>query len=94
MAEALLPYEVRRLIFDHLDLESLKTLRQVSTSWATVGIELLLLPSFLVRSYSIDMPRLISIGASQNVARQAARVIKNVKFHSTVGIGREILFLF
>jgi hypothetical protein len=83
MAEAALPHEVRRLVFDHLDLEALKTLRQVSTSWATVGTELLLLPSFVVKSYSIDVPRLISIGGSQNVSRLAARIIKTIKFYST-----------
>jgi hypothetical protein len=75
-----LPYEVKRLIYNYVDLETLKSLRLVSTSWAVVGLELLLLPSFVVKSYSID------IGASPNVSRQAGRVIKTIKFCNSVGI--------
>jgi len=79
-----LPYEVKRLIYEYVDLETLKSLRLVSASWAVVGLELLFLPCFTVKSFSIDVPRLVSIGASPIVARQAARVIKKVKFYSTV----------
>jgi hypothetical protein len=79
-----LPYEVKRLIYDYVDLETLKSLRLASASWAVVGLELLLLPSFIVKSHSIDVPRLVSIGASPNVSRQAAKVIKKVKFYSSV----------
>ncbi|PMD36441.1 hypothetical protein L207DRAFT_568700 [Hyaloscypha variabilis F] len=78
-----LPYEVKRLIYDYVDLETLKSLRLASASWAVVGLELLLLPSFIVKSHSIDVPRLVSIGASPNVSRQAAKVIKKVKFYSS-----------
>jgi hypothetical protein len=81
-----LPYEVKRLIYDHVDFDTLKSLRQVSTSWAAVGLELLFLPSFIVKSYSIDIPRLINVGTSPDVSRQAARVIKTIKFNSTVCI--------
>ena len=80
-----LPYEVKRLIYDYVGVETLKSLRLVSTSWAVVGVESLLLPSFTVRSYSLDIPRLIGIGASPNVSRQAARVIRKIKFYSSVG---------
>ena len=64
MAEVIIPYEVKRLIYEYLDLDNIKALRQVSSSWAAVGSELLLLPTFGVKSYSVDIPRLISIGSS------------------------------
>jgi hypothetical protein len=80
-----LPYEVKRLIYGYVDVETLKSLRLVSASWAVVGLEVLLLPSFIVKSYSIDIPRLISIGTSLDAARQAARVIKKIKIYSSVG---------
>lgn len=79
-----LPYEVKRSIFGYVDLASVKALRLVSSSWAVVGLELLLLPSFTVKSSSIDIPRLMNIGASPDVSRQAARIIKTIKFYSTV----------
>ncbi|KAE9379228.1 hypothetical protein N431DRAFT_460512 [Stipitochalara longipes BDJ] len=79
----ILPYEVKRLIYDYVDLRTLKSLRLTSASWAVVGLEVLLLPSFTIRSYSIDIPRLIAIGASPDVSRQAARVIKKVKVYSS-----------
>lgn len=82
---ARLPYEVKRLIYGYVDIETLKSLRLVSTSWAAVGLDVLLLPSFIVKSYSIDIPRLISIGSSLDASRQAARVIKKIKFYSSVG---------
>jgi hypothetical protein len=81
-----LPYEVKRLVYNYVDLETLKSLRLISTSWAVVGLELLFLPSFVVKSYSIDIPRLIDIGASPNVSRQAARVIKTIKFYNSVSV--------
>ncbi len=81
-----LPCEVKRLIYEHVDLEILKSLRLVSTSWAAVGLELLLLPSFVVTSYSLDVRRLSDIGICPNVSRQAARVIKTIKFYNSVGV--------
>jgi hypothetical protein len=82
MAEAILPNEVKRLIYEYLDLDSIKNLRQVSSSWAAVGRELLLLPSFTVKSYSVDIPRLISIGSSPEFSEQAARIVRTVSFGS------------
>jgi hypothetical protein len=79
-----LPYEVKRSIYAYADLESVKALRLVSVSWAVVGLELLFLPSFTVKSSSIDIPRLINIGASPDVSRQAARVIETAKFYNSV----------
>jgi len=77
-----LPYEVKRLVFDHVDLQTLKHLRLVSRSWATAGTELLLLPTLFVRSYSIDIPRLNRIGQSPAVSRHAATTVKTLVFQS------------
>jgi hypothetical protein len=82
MAEVILPNEVKRLIYEYLDLDSIKNLRQVSSSWAAVGCELLLLPSFNVKSYSVDIPRLISIGSSPELSVQAAKIVKTISFRS------------
>jgi hypothetical protein len=80
MAEVFIPNEIKRLIFEYLDLDSIKNLRQVSSSWAAVGCELLLLPTFGVKSYSVDIPRLISIGSSPELSRQAVKVVKTIAF--------------
>ncbi|KAG4444058.1 hypothetical protein IFR05_000411 [Cadophora sp. M221] len=82
MAEIKLPFEVKRLICDHVDLQALKILRFVSKDWAAVGIELLLLPTFVVKSSAIDISRLMSIGSHPEVARQAARTIRAINFWS------------
>jgi hypothetical protein len=82
MAEDILPNEVKRLMYEYLDLDSIKNLRQVSSSWAAVGRELLLLPSFTVKSYSVDIPRLISIGSSPEFSEQAAKIVKTISFRS------------
>lgn len=77
-----LPYEVKRLIFDHVDLLSLKQLRLVSKSWATVGAEALLIPTFSVKSYSVDFDRLSKIGQSPAILRHAAATINTIVFQS------------
>lgn len=77
-----LPYEVKRLIFDHVDLHTLKQLRLASNSWATVGAEFLLQPTLFVKSYSIDIPRLTSIGQSPTISRHAATKVINIIFQS------------
>jgi hypothetical protein len=82
MAEVIIPNEVKILICAYLDLDNIKNLRQVSSSWAAVGCELLLLPTFSVKSYSVDIPRLISIGSSPGLSRQAAKVVKTIAFGS------------
>ncbi|KAH9222676.1 hypothetical protein DL95DRAFT_380393 [Leptodontidium sp. 2 PMI_412] len=82
MAEIKLPFEVKRLICDHVDLPTLKSLRLVSQDWAAVGIELLLLPTFVVKSSAIDISRLMSIGSHPAVARQAARTVRAINFWS------------
>lgn len=82
MAEVIIPNEVKILICAYLDLDNIKNLRQVSSSWAAVGCELLLLPTFSVKSYSVDIPRLISIGSSPGLSRQASKVVKTVAFGS------------
>jgi hypothetical protein len=60
----------------------LKHLRLVSKSWATVGSELLLGPTVFVKSYSVDIPRLASIGQSPTVSRHAAATVKTLIFQS------------
>ncbi|CAL3964715.1 unnamed protein product [Diplocarpon coronariae] len=82
MTELTLPFEVKRLIYDHIDLSTLKSMRLVSHSWAAVGIELLLLPTFVVKSSALDISRLLSIGSSPAVARHAARIVRTINFHS------------
>jgi len=82
MTEDILPYEVKRLIFDYVDLETLKQLRLTSHSWAAVGTELLLLPTLFIKSYSVDIPRLTSIGNSPTVSQHAATTVKSVVFQS------------
>jgi hypothetical protein len=82
MARDIFPYEIKRLIYDYVDLQTLKCLGWVSKAWASVGLELLLLPSFFVKSYSIDLHRLIDIGKSPTVSRQATNVLKKTIFQS------------
>ncbi|KAH7360778.1 hypothetical protein BKA65DRAFT_192364 [Rhexocercosporidium sp. MPI-PUGE-AT-0058] len=82
MAELNLPFEVKRLIYDHVDLPTLKSLRLVSQDWAVVGIDLLLLPTFIVKSSAFDIPRLISLGNHPALARQAASTIRTINFWS------------
>ena len=78
-----IPYELKRLIYDFVDLETIKSLRQVSKAWASVGTELLLLPSFFVKSHSVDTHRLLDIGSSPAVSYQAAKTIKKVIFQNS-----------
>ncbi|KAE8451228.1 hypothetical protein EG329_004392 [Mollisiaceae sp. DMI_Dod_QoI] len=75
-----LPHEIKRLICDHADLDTVKALRLVSSSWANVGIEILFLPTFVIKSYAIDLQRLIAIGSSRNTAQQAANIIRSLEF--------------
>ena len=82
MAETTLPFEVKRLIYDHIDLPTIKSLRLVSQSWAAVGIELLFLPTFTIKSSAIDISRLLKIGSRPQVAQQAAKTIRTLSFWS------------
>ncbi|PVH87048.1 hypothetical protein DL98DRAFT_289880 [Cadophora sp. DSE1049] len=82
MAEITLPFEVKRLIYDHVDLPTIKSLRLVSQSWAAVGIELLFLPTFTIKSSAIDISRLLNIGSRPQVAQQAAKTIRTLSFWS------------
>lgn len=82
VAEDVLPYEVKRLVFNYVDLDTLKQLRLASHSWAAVGTELLLLPTIFIKSYSADIPRLTSIGSSPAVSQHAATTVKSVVFQS------------
>ncbi|CZT03642.1 uncharacterized protein RAG0_10350 [Rhynchosporium agropyri] len=82
MAASNLPFEVKRLIYDHADLATIKSLRLVSQDWATTGVELLFLPSFVIKSSVKDLSRLINIGSRQKTARQAARIIRTINFWS------------
>jgi len=75
------PFEVKRLIIDYSDLSSIKTLRQVSKGWAAAGLEVLLLPTFTVKSF-LDIHRLISIGTSPHFSQQAARTVKTLAIQS------------
>ena len=82
MDETTLPFEVKRLIYDHIDLPTIKSLRLVSQSWAAVGIELLFLPTFTIKSSAIDISRLLKIGSRPQVAQQAAKTIRTLSFWS------------
>jgi hypothetical protein len=80
-AHDLFPHEIKILIYQHVDLESLKTLRYASPSWASAGLQYLLLPTFNVRS-TRDIHRLLAIGLSPNVSHQAAKTITRLSFQS------------
>jgi hypothetical protein len=69
------PYEIRRLIYEHATLETLKALRQISKSWASTGLELLLLPEFKIKS-SLDIQRLLVTSTSPDVSQHAAKTVK------------------
>ncbi|KAF8864110.1 hypothetical protein BDZ45DRAFT_53555 [Acephala macrosclerotiorum] len=75
-----LPHEIKRLVFDHADIDTFKALRLVSSSWASVGLEVLFLPTFVVKSPGIDLRRLIGIGNRYNTAQQAAKTITTLEF--------------
>ncbi|KUJ21041.1 uncharacterized protein LY89DRAFT_681667 [Mollisia scopiformis] len=75
-----LPHEIKRLIFDHADLETAKALRLVSSSWAVVGLDILFLHTFVIKSYPTDLQRLINIGNNHNTAVQAAKIINTLEF--------------
>jgi hypothetical protein len=79
-AMATLPHEIKRLVYDYADLETIKALRLVSPSWAAVGIEVLFLPKFVINSYAIDLQRLVDIGSVHNIALQAAKTIRTLEF--------------
>jgi hypothetical protein len=83
MAPDTIPYEIKRFVYDYVDLQTIKSLRQVSKAWASVGLELLLLPSFFIKSHSVDVRRLIDIGSRPVVSRQAAKTIKKVIFQNS-----------
>jgi hypothetical protein len=83
MAQDTIPYELKRLIYDYVDLETIRSLRQVSKAWASVGLELLLLPSFFVKSHSVDVKRLRDIGTGPVVSNQAAKTINKVIFQNS-----------
>lgn len=83
MAPDTIPYELKRLIYDYVDLQTIKSLRQVSRAWASVGVELLLLSSFHIKSHSLDVQRLIDIGSSPAVSLQAAKTIKRIVFQNS-----------
>jgi hypothetical protein len=76
------PYELKRLIYDASDLSTLKALRCVSKAWASVGADLLLLPTFSLRSYAHDLSRLLSISRSAVVGPRAAHTVSTLIFQS------------
>lgn len=69
-----LPFEIKRLIYNHSDLPDIKQLRLASQSWAAAGIWSLLLPRFSINSFD-DILRLKAIGASSPMAGHAARTV-------------------
>jgi hypothetical protein len=83
MAPDTMPYEVKKLIYDYVDLQTIKNLRQVSKSWASVGVELLLLPTFHVKSHAHDVKRLIDIGSNATLSLQATKVVKKLVFQNS-----------
>ncbi|KAH7418446.1 hypothetical protein BKA64DRAFT_199352 [Cadophora sp. MPI-SDFR-AT-0126] len=83
MAEIALPFEVKRLICDYVDLPTIKSLRLVSQSWAAVGSELLFLSTFTIKSSATDISRLLDIGSRPQVAQQAAKTIRTLSFWSS-----------
>jgi hypothetical protein len=79
--DILFPYEIKRLICSYTNLATLKTLRQVSKSWSAAGLDLLLLPTFSVKS-SLDIQRLLSISTSPAVSAHASKTVKCLVFQS------------
>ncbi|CZR54454.1 uncharacterized protein PAC_04338 [Phialocephala subalpina] len=77
---ASLPHEIKRLIFDSADIHTIKALRLVSSSWASIGLEVLLLPTFVIKSPAVDFQRLVDIGNHYNTAQQAAKTINTLEF--------------
>lgn len=83
MSSDAIPYELKRLIYEFVDLQTIKSLRQVSKAWASVGVELLLLPTFRVTSHSHDLQRLIGIGSNPTLSLQATKVISRIAFQNS-----------
>jgi hypothetical protein len=82
MARDVFPNEIKRMVYDLVDFETLKSLRQASKSWSSVGAALLLLPTFSVLSYSRDIHRLLAIAASPSVSPHAANIVQKLLFQS------------
>lgn len=83
MAPDTIPYELKRLIYDYVDLQTIKSLRQVSKSWASVGLEPLFLPTFFVKYHSRDVQRLIDIESAEATRFQAKKTIKKLIFQNS-----------
>ncbi|KAF4625691.1 hypothetical protein G7Y89_g12472 [Cudoniella acicularis] len=83
MADNKLPFEIRKLIAESVDLETLKNLRLASKTWSAIGLDLLLLPTFHVKSFAFDIPRLINVSKHAELSCRAARIIKTVVFQSS-----------
>ncbi|KAE8446281.1 hypothetical protein EG329_012367 [Mollisiaceae sp. DMI_Dod_QoI] len=82
MTEVFIPIEVKKLIYEYLDLDSFKNLRQVSSSWAQAGFGFLLFPTFNIKSYFVDINRLVGIGRSPELSQQAASIVKTIAVRS------------
>ena len=80
--QALLPFEVKILIYNYVDLKTFKALRLVSPSWAAAGLEVLLLPTFFMAFSSIDAARLQAFCTSSKVSSHAGHVVKNMVFQT------------
>ncbi|CAG8973577.1 hypothetical protein HYALB_00009645 [Hymenoscyphus albidus] len=83
MATDSLPYEIKRMIFDYLNLSIVKALRLVSKSWSIVGTEFLFPATYHVRSFTKDILRLIEISQSPNFSHQFTKSTKEITFQIT-----------
>jgi hypothetical protein len=72
-----LPTEIRQCILEFADLESIKAIRCVSKSWAALGQEYLITPSFVSLPYRDDFTRLLSISKHQDFSP----LIKSIHFN-------------
>ncbi|TVY54846.1 hypothetical protein LSUE1_G009999 [Lachnellula suecica] len=72
-----LPIELRRAVFEQCDRGTVKALRRASSSWASIGEEYLLSPTFTTYPYQNDRDRLDSISKHERLSKQ----IQNVCFN-------------
>ena len=72
-----LPFEIKRIIYDYSDLPNIKQLRLVSRAWAVAGVGSLLLPRFSVRSFD-DILRLQAIGANPQISQHAVKTVNTL----------------
>lgn len=78
--EVRLPNEIKLMIFKNCTLASLKTLRLVSKSWAAVGLDILLLPTFVISPHRRDISRLLNISQHPTLSCLALKTIRTLEF--------------